>query len=82
MKRGNVEVICGEGLGKTSLALGKGLSALMEHKRVIMIQFLRAAPQKTNRKSWNGWNRILKFSDLKSPIHFLKNCRKRKKQKN
>ena len=38
MKRGNVEVICGEGLGKTSLALGKGLSALMEHKRVIMIQ--------------------------------------------
>ena len=41
MKRGNVEVICGEGLGKTSLALGKGLSALMEHKRVIMIQFLK-----------------------------------------
>ena len=39
MKRGNVEVICGEGLGKTSLALGKGLSALMEHKRVIIIQF-------------------------------------------
>ena len=46
MKRGNVEVICGEGLGKTSLALGKGLSALMEHKRVIMIQFLKGCSPK------------------------------------
>ena len=46
MKRGNVEVICGEGLGKTSLALGKGLNALMEHKRVIMIQFLKGCSPK------------------------------------
>ena len=46
MKRGNVEVICGEGLGKPSLALGKGLSALMEHKRVIMIQFLKGCSPK------------------------------------
>ena len=46
MKRGNVEVICGEGLGKTSLALGKGLSALMEHKRVIIIQFLKGCSPK------------------------------------
>ena len=46
MKRGNVEVICGEGLGKTSLALGKGLNALVDHKRVIMIQFLKGCSPK------------------------------------
>lgn len=41
MKNGNVEVICGAGLGKTSLAIGKGIMALTEQKSVIMIQFLK-----------------------------------------
>ncbi len=41
MKLSNVEVICGAGLGKTSLALGKGIAALTEQKKVIMIQFLK-----------------------------------------
>lgn len=41
MKLSKVEVICGVGLGKTSLALGKGIAALTEQKKVIMIQFLK-----------------------------------------
>ncbi len=41
MKNGRVEVICGAGLGKTSLAIGKGIMALTEQKSVIMIQFLK-----------------------------------------
>jgi len=41
MKLSNVEVICGEGHKKTSLALGKGIAALTEQKKVIMIQFLK-----------------------------------------
>lgn len=46
MKRGNVEIICGEEPGKAAMALGRGMSALMEHKRVIMIQFLKGCAQK------------------------------------
>lgn len=41
MKLSKVEVICGFGPGKTSLALGKGIAALTEQKKVIMIQFLK-----------------------------------------
>ncbi|MCI8837480.1 MAG: cob(I)yrinic acid a c-diamide adenosyltransferase [Hungatella sp.] len=41
MKRGKVEVICGAGMGKTSLAIGKGMAALTQQKNVIMIQFLK-----------------------------------------
>lgn len=46
MKNGNVEVICGTGVGKTSLAIGKGITALTEHKKVIMIQFLKGSQKK------------------------------------
>lgn len=44
MKRGKVEVICGLGIGKTSLAIGKGIAALTQQKNVIMIQFLKGSP--------------------------------------
>ena len=43
MKNGTVQVICGSGKGKTSMALGLAISALAEHKRVIMIQFLKGS---------------------------------------
>lgn len=43
MNKRNVEVIFGAGMGKTSLALGKGITALTEHKSVIMIQFLKGS---------------------------------------
>ena len=43
MKHGKVEVICGAGIGKTSLAIGKGMAALTRRKNVIMIQFLKGS---------------------------------------
>lgn len=41
MDKGTVQVICGPGRGKTTAAIGKGISALTRHKTVIMIQFLK-----------------------------------------
>lgn len=41
MKRGVVEVYCGTGKGKTSLAIGKSIRACFEEKSVIIIQFLK-----------------------------------------
>lgn len=41
MDKGIVQVICGSGLGKTSMALGKGIGAVTKNQRVIMIQFLK-----------------------------------------
>ncbi len=46
MKHGSVEVICGNGKGKTTLAVGKGVVALTQHKKVIMIQFLKGSANK------------------------------------
>jgi cob(I)alamin adenosyltransferase len=41
MRKGFVEVYCGNGKGKTSMALGQSLKACAEHKSVIIIQFLK-----------------------------------------
>lgn len=41
MNRGTIQVICGEGKGKTTAALGMGIGALTKNKTVIMIQFLK-----------------------------------------
>lgn len=41
MKKGLIEVYCGYGKGKTSLAMGQGLRACSEGKSVIIIQFLK-----------------------------------------
>lgn len=43
MDKGIVQIICGDGNGKTSMALGKGIGAITKNKRVIMIQFLKGA---------------------------------------
>lgn len=43
MKTGKIEIICGNGSGKTALALGRGLQALTQQKDVIVIQFLKGS---------------------------------------
>lgn len=42
MNKGSVQAICG-GCGNSAMALGKGLMALTQHKKVIMIQFLKGS---------------------------------------
>ena len=41
MKKGKVHIIFGTGMGKTAMALGRGVSAAMHGRKVIMIQFLK-----------------------------------------
>jgi cob(I)alamin adenosyltransferase len=41
MNRGTIQVICGEGKGKTTAAFGMGIEALMKNRNVIIIQFLK-----------------------------------------
>ncbi|WP_394526357.1 cob(I)yrinic acid a,c-diamide adenosyltransferase [Lacrimispora sp. JR3] len=41
MNRGTIQVICGEGKGKTAAAFGMGIEALMKNRNVIVIQFLK-----------------------------------------
>lgn len=43
MNKGTIQVICGEGKGKTTAALGMGIGALTKNKTVIMIQFLKGS---------------------------------------
>ena len=40
MKENLIQVICGPGKGKTASALGRGVTALLKGKTVIMVQFL------------------------------------------
>lgn len=41
MDKGTVQVICGPGCGKTTMAIGRGVLAVANGKKVIMIQFLK-----------------------------------------
>ncbi len=41
MNTGKIEVIYGDGQGKTAFALGRGMQALVKHREVIVIEFLK-----------------------------------------
>lgn len=41
MDKGTVQVICGLGCGKTTMAIGRGVLAVANGRKVIMIQFLK-----------------------------------------
>lgn len=41
MKKVMVHVICGPGMGKTASALGYGMLGVIDHKKVIVVQFLK-----------------------------------------
>ncbi len=43
MKENLIQVICGPGKGKTASALGRGVTALLKGKTVIMVQFLKGS---------------------------------------
>ena len=48
MEREITEVYCGNGKGKTTLAVGRGLRFATQGKSVIIIQFLKAG----NAENW------------------------------
>lgn len=41
MDKGSVHIFCGEGKGKTTVAIGQGIRAASQGKSVIIIQFLK-----------------------------------------
>lgn len=43
MSTGKIEIICGNGSGKTATAFGRAFDALTKRKNVIMIQFLKGS---------------------------------------
>ena len=43
MKEGMIQVICGPGKGKTTSAIGRGISALENGSTVIMVQFMKGS---------------------------------------
>lgn len=43
MKESMIQVICGPGRGKTTSAIGRGITALTKGKTVYMVQFLKGA---------------------------------------
>ncbi|MCC8060092.1 MAG: cob(I)yrinic acid a,c-diamide adenosyltransferase [Clostridiales bacterium] len=50
MNTGKIEIICGSGKGKTSMAFGRALQALTSHRDVIMIQFLKGSQRMENQE--------------------------------
>jgi len=52
MDKGIIQVICGSGHGKTSMALGKGIGAVAKGQKVIMIQFLKGVLGGTETSEW------------------------------
>ena len=71
MKESMIQVICGPGRGKTTSAIGRGLTALTKGKCVYMVQFLKGARMRITWKSYSVWNRNLKCSDLRRRLFSL-----------
>ena len=61
MNTGKLEVIYGEGSGKTAMALGKGLEALSEQQRVTVIQFLKGSQTSEMMKRLEPEMKVFRF---------------------
>ena len=71
MKDSMIQVICGPGKGKTASALGRGVSALIRGKNVIMVQFLKGSMDSDNMEVLKRLEPELKlFRFEKSPMVF------------
>ena len=51
MEKGTIQVICGNGTGKTNMALGAAVRAASAGSRVVFIQFLKGS-QSEESKAW------------------------------
>ena len=71
MKESMIQVICGPGKGKTTSAIGRGISALTKGSNVIMVQFLKGSMDMDNMeiiKLLEPEFKIFRFE--KSPVLF------------
>ena len=71
MKENLIQVICGPGKGKTASALGRGVTALLKGKTVIMVQFLKGSMETEGMEIVKRLEPEFKlFRFEKSPIFF------------
>ena len=71
MKENLRQVICGPGKGKTASALGRGVTALLKGKTVIMVQFLKGSMETEGMEIVKRLEPEFKlFRFEKSPIFF------------
>lgn len=78
MKENLIQVICGPGKGKTASALGRGVTALLKGKTVIMVQFLKGSMETEGMEIVKRLEPEFKlFRFEKSPI-FLTSFQKKK----
>ena len=71
MKNSTIQVICGPGKGKTASALGRGISALIHGKNVIMVQFLKGSMDSDNMEVLKRLEPEFKmFRFEKTPVFF------------
>ena len=71
MKESMIQVICGPGKGKTTSAIGRGISALTKGSNVIMVQFLKGSLDMDNMeilKRLEPEFKIFRFE--KTPVFF------------
>lgn len=71
MKESMIQVICGPGKGKTTSAIGRGISALTKGSDVIMVQFLKGSLDMDNMeilKRLEPEFKIFRFE--KTPVFF------------
>ena len=71
MKENLIQVSCGPGKGKTASALGRGVTALLKGKTVIMVQFLKGSMETEGMEIVKRLEPEFKlFRFEKSPIFF------------
>ena len=71
MKESMIQVICGPGKGKSTSAMGRGISALAKGSNVIMVQFLKGSLDMDNMeilKRLEPEFKIFRFE--KTPVFF------------
>ena len=66
MSNGTTGAICGSGTDKTALAYGKAMNALLQQKRVIIIQFLKGSQEDAD------WSLIKRLEPELKVFHFEK----------
>ena len=70
MEKGQIMIICGEGKGKTSAAIGRGISGASKGKSVIIIRFLKGKVKEKDEFIKRLEPEIKVFSFEKSEKHY------------
>lgn len=80
MERGIVHIYTGDGRGKSPAALGRAVQAAAAGEQVVIIQFLKGKGLEDT-EFVRRLEPEIKLFRFENQMSFMKNCRKRKRQK-